>query len=60
MGIMIDITDPKRAEEASAKLEVDPRATRHIIRGDNTPLQQILWNLVSNAIRFTPLHGAGW
>jgi CheY-like chemotaxis protein len=40
--------------EASAKLDLDLRATRHTVRGDGIRLQQIVWNLVSNAQKFSP------
>ncbi|HEX2972959.1 MAG TPA: PAS domain S-box protein [Tepidisphaeraceae bacterium] len=41
----------------SLHLTLDLRATRYHVRADPTRLQQVFWNLISNAVKYTPQHG---
>ena len=52
----IDICRPD-LEDKQIELVLDLAAARHHVRADGPRLQQVFWNLLKNAIKFTPRAG---
>jgi Signal transduction histidine kinase len=60
-GVAIsNVVEMCRAEAESKKLQVhlNLRANTHYVAADAAKFQQIIWNLLKNAIKFTPEEGA--
>ena len=55
-GLIADVVNIFRPEIVAKNLDllVDLTARRHVIRADAARLQQVIWNLMRNAMKFTP------
>jgi signal transduction histidine kinase len=49
------IAPSAREKNITLRREVDPQA--HVILGDQARIQQCIWNLLTNALKFTPAEG---
>jgi CheY-like chemotaxis protein len=56
IGLVVDIVR-EEAREKSIEIDLDLAARHSSLSGDPTRLQQVFWNLLRNAVKFTPIGG---